>query len=59
MIRVPLAPATLVSQGEESKFVEVREDTLPADVSQMINFLSRERATIEYWLEIAVSFFYL
>ena len=55
MIRVPLAQQTMAQQSEETKFVEVREDKLPADVSQMITFLSRERAGIEYWLEIAVS----
>lgn len=28
---------------------------MPDDVAQMIDFLTRERVTIDYWLEIAVS----
>lgn len=49
MLRVPLL------NQEESKFVEVQQEQLPSDVSQMINFLTREKASIEYWLEISVS----
>ena len=49
MLRVPLL------NQEESKFVEVQQEQLPSDVGQMINFLTREKASIEYWLEISVS----
>jgi len=37
MIRVPL-----LNQGEEKKFVEVKEDQLPTNVSQIANFLDKE-----------------
>lgn len=53
MIRVPL-----LNQGTEenkTKYVEVKEDQLPTNVSQIVNFLDKEQASIEYWLEIAVS----
>ena len=50
MIRVPL-----LNQGEEVKFIEVEQAKLPTDVSTMTNFLLREKASIEFWLEIAVS----
>lgn len=50
MIRVPL-----LNQGEEAKFIEVEQAKLPTDVSTMTNFLLREKASIEFWLEIAVS----
>ena len=51
MIRVPL-----LNQESENKFVEVQQSKLPADVSQIISFLSQEKASIEYWLEISVSY---
>ena len=54
MIRVPL-----LNQESENKFVEVQQSRLPADVTQIISFLSQEKASIEYWLEISVSQFYL
>jgi len=53
MIRVPL-----LNQGTEenkTKYVEVKEDQLPTNVAQIVNFLDKEQASIEYWLEIAVS----
>jgi len=50
MIRVPLQ-----SQGEEKKFVEVREASLPKEAAVIVDLLTREQASIEYWLEIAVS----
>lgn len=52
MIRVPL-----LNQEAENKFVEVQQTQLPSDVSQMINFLSQEKASIEYWLEIALMYY--
>ena len=52
MIRVPL-----LNQEGESKHVEVEQTQLPADASQMINFLSQEKASIEYWLEIALMYY--
>ena len=54
MIRVPLLSQD--GSGEESKqVVEIEQKKLPQNVNQMIAFLSREKAGIEYWLEIAVS----
>ena len=50
MIRVPLQ-----NQQEETKFVEIEQTKLPDDVSEMISFLSQEKAGIAYWLEISVS----
>ena len=50
MIRVPL-----LNQKEESKFVEIEQAKLPSDVSEMIKFLSLEKVSIVYWLEISVS----
>lgn len=51
MIRVPLLNAG------EKKFVEVLEAELPEQASTMITLLSKEQASIEYWLEISVSGF--
>lgn len=48
MIRVPILNA-------EQKFVEVLEAELPEQVTSIIALLSREQASIEYWLEISVS----
>ena len=54
MIRVPILSQD--GSGEESKqVVEIEQKKLPQNVNQMIAFLSREKAGIEYWLEIAVS----
>jgi len=50
MIRVPL-----LNQKEESKFVEIEQAKLPSDVSEMIKFLSLEKVSIVYWLEISIS----
>jgi len=51
MIRVPCHP-----NGE---FVEIRQDALPTDVEKLTLMLTKEKATIEYWLEIAVSLYLL
>lgn len=51
MIRVPL----LNSAGGDKKYVEVVATELPAQASTMITLLTREQASIEYWLEISVS----
>ncbi len=47
MIRVPCQP--------NGDFVEVRQDALPTDVEKLTRMLTKEKAPIEYWLEIAVS----
>jgi hypothetical protein len=47
MIRVPCQ--------ESGKFVEVRQEALPADPQRIIGLLINEKAPIEYWLEVAVS----
>ena len=53
MIRIPL----LVEAGAQTKkFVEIHEDHLPENVDHMISLLSKEKVTIEYWLEVSVSF---
>lgn len=47
MIRVPCQ--------KSGDFVEVKQDALPSDISQVTRLLVNEKAPIEYWLEIAVS----
>ena len=51
MIRVPCQP--------NGDFVEVRQDALPTDVEKLTRMLTKEKAPIEYWLEIAVSLYLL
>ena len=47
MIRVPCQPT--------GDFIEIRQDALPTDVEKLTHMLIKEKAPIEYWLEISVS----
>ena len=53
MIRVPLLSSS--GQVEERKFVEISQAEMPQQAQVLVDMLTREQASIEYWLEIAVS----
>ena len=55
MIRVPLKVIAEHPQRSQPIFVEINQDRLPPDASQVLKLLTRETASIEYWFEIAVS----
>ena len=52
MIRVPLLVDV---DAQQKKFVEIHEESLPENVDQVISMLSKEKVSIEYWLELSVS----
>jgi hypothetical protein len=54
MIRVPLRVIQNDPLRSQPVFVEITSDRLPLDPNLVIKLLSRESASIEYWLEIAV-----
>lgn len=55
MIRVPLRVVPSHPKRSSPIFVELNQESLPADANQIVMLLTRETASIEYWLEIAVS----
>lgn len=55
MIRVPLKIVPGHPQRSQPVFVEIRQESLPSDAQLVIKLLTRESASIEFWLEIAVS----
>ena len=54
MISVPLRVISSHPKRSQPIFVEIHQDRLPTDSRQIIMLLTRETASIEYWLEIAV-----
>ena len=54
MIRIPITTFNN-SATKDVLYVEVTESNLPTNYQKIIHLLARERASIEYWLEIAVS----
>ena len=55
MIRVPVTNFSS-SAASEPLFVEFTLQSLPKNCRPVIDLLTRERVSIEYWLEVAVSF---
>ena len=55
MIKVPLQQVPGHPTRDQPVYVEIHEANLPADTSKVCLLLEREQASIELWLEIAVS----
>ena len=56
MIRVPRGGAAAgAGDASQKDCIEIKAGALPEDPQVLIDILSREKASIEYWLEISVS----